>query len=163
MIGICQLKQLMHLCFLPTRWSYMGQDLPLELWHIEVTWLSESSSEGILLLPHPMLPLGHVATVLCITSIFICAETCWLEIFSIKPTILSSYFDLSIWSGPQTLPPSDWSKVWGAIIVFLEYESQYSFSKWLCYWSPVPGLAAHAQLYYSTGHSCFFVFPVFLQ
>ena len=75
-----------------------------KLWHIKVTWLPESSRDGIFFLPHPMFILGHVAMALCITSIFTWAETCWLEIISIKPAIpLLSEIVLSIWSGPQTL------------------------------------------------------------
>ena len=100
-----------------------------------------------------MLTLGHVATALCITLIFICAETCQLEIFSIKPNNLSSQFDLSFWSGPQTLPPSDWSKVWGAMIFW--NTSPSTLFIWPCYLSPILGLAAHVWFYYSTGHSCF--------
>ena len=60
-----------------------------KLWHIKVTWLPESSRDGIFFLPHPMFILGHVATALCITSILTWAETCWLDIFFIKPSIPS--------------------------------------------------------------------------
>ena len=131
----------MCFCLLPTRWSYMGQDplLKKKLWHIKVTWLSESSSEVILLLPHTMLTLGHVATALCITSILICAGTCWLNIVSIKLTILVSLFHLSLWSGPQTLSPSDRSKIWEGIVIFGMWVPVLFFDKVLlavtCSWA----------------------------
>ena len=105
-----------------------------KLWCINVTWLPESSRDGIIFLPHPMFILGHVAMALSITFILTWAETCWLDIFSINPTIPLSVFVLSISSGPQT-SPSDWSKVWGAIM-FLLLEASYLVCiglSWCCH------------------------------
>ena len=47
---------------------------------MRVTWLPESSNEGILLLPQPIFTLGHVAMALCIMSNLTWAETFWLVI-----------------------------------------------------------------------------------
>ena len=101
------------LAFSPSDGSRWGRiSCSKKLWHIKVTWLPESSRDGIFFLPHPMFILGHVATALCITSILTWAETCWLDIFSIKPFIIPLLFIIvsSIWSGPQTFSPSDWSR-----------------------------------------------------
>ena len=82
--------------------------------HINVTWLPESSSDGILFLPHPMFTLGHVATALCMPSILIWAETCWLEIFSITSTITLSWLILSLQSGPlQVIVCNELLLSWG--------------------------------------------------
>ena len=130
-ISSCQLKQLMHFCFSPSDGLIWGRISCLKkLRHINVTWLPESSNDGILFLPHPMCTIGHVATALCITLILIWAETCWLEVFPIKPTIPLSLLIWLFQSGPQTLSPSDWSKVWGAII-FLSHEDWYYFYRGL--------------------------------
>ena len=72
--------------------QYGAGSLAQKLWCIKVTWVPESSRDGILFLPHPMFILEYVAMAFCITSILTWAETCWLDIFPTKPTIPLFFF-----------------------------------------------------------------------
>ena len=122
---------------------------------MRVTWLPESSTEGILFLAEPLFTSGHVVTALCITSNLTLAQTFWLVIDSNISAILFWVF-LSNQSGPLTMSPPDWCNILRSFY-FLAHEAQYLYS-WLAWQSlPAPAAWVHCYLIIMADRDVFYV------